>query len=406
MKNTMSDREVVLFLDPEDLSGLRNSSSMKSRSRLWKCSHARCDARPFSRKALLCRAILRPFYALVFILYVPSILCNITLLTIYSGLFNLFSFTWGSLLSCLADARDTHLFPDYRPSLFSQWLTHGVSPVACHSHNDYWRRIPLFSALAAGCISVEADVWLHGDELRVGHTPQTVLPGQTLRSLYLDPLLEMLQKYNTAVNGSAVATDLMGVFASDPTQTLVLLVDFKADGELIWPYLMGQLEPLRENGYLTYFNGSEVINRPVTVVASGDAPLDRILMNATHRDVFYDAPLDVLTHSAFSTVKDIKMDGSLFNDHNSYYASVDFHKSIGSLPLSRLSQGQLAKIQNQVRAAHERGLKVRYWGTPKWPVGLRNYVWRVLVREGVDVLNVDDLHDATKVDWRPRSWWN
>ncbi|KAJ5198450.1 altered inheritance of mitochondria protein 6 [Penicillium cinerascens] len=384
----MSDPEVVLFLDPEDLSEPGKSSSMKSRSRLWKCSHARCDARCYSRKALVCRAILRPFYVLVFII----------------GLFNLFSFTWGSLLSFLADARDTRLFPDYRPSLFSQWLTHGVSPVACHSHNDYWRHVPLFSALAAGCISVEADVWLHGDELRVGHTPHTVLPGQTLRSLYLDPLLEMLHKYNTAVNGSTVATDLMGVFATDPMQTLVLLVDFKADGELIWPYLMEQLEPLRENGYLTYFNGSEVINRPITVVASGDAPLDRILMNAAHRDVFYDAPLDVLAHSAFSTVKDIKMDGSIFNDHNSYYASVDFHKSIGSLPLSRLSQGQLAKIQNQVRAAHERGLKVRYWGTPKWPVGLRNYVWRALVREGVDVLNVDDLHGATKVDWSQRSW--
>jgi len=225
-----------------------------------------------------------------------------------------------------------------------------------------------------------------------------VLPGHTLRSLYLDPLLAILQQYNR-VNGSAEVNDRVGVFASDPTQTLVLLVDFKANGTLIWPHLMEQLQPLRENGYLSYFNGSEVVNRPITVVVSGDAPLDRILKIAIHRDIFYDAPLDVLTHSAFSIVKDIKMDGSIFNDHNSYYASVDFHKSIGSLPRGRFSQRQLAKIRKQVRAAHERGLKVRYWDTPRGPVRLRNYVWWALLREGVDVLNVDDLHGATKMIW-------
>lgn len=322
-----------------------------------------------------------------------------------SGLFSLFSFTWSRLFS-VADARDSRLFPDHRSSLFSNWVTHGITPVACHSHNDYWRRVPLLSALAAGCISVEADVWLHDDDLQVGHTRQTVLPGQTLRSLYLDPLLGILQKHNSVVNGSAETTDLVGVFASDPAQTLVLLVDFKEDRELIWTHLMEQLQPLRDLGYLTYFNGSEILSRPLTIVASGNAPLEQILRSTTHRDIFYDAPLDVLAHPTFSTVTDLKMDGSIFNDHNSYYASVGFHKSIGSLPLGRLSQGQLAKIRNQVRVAHERGLKVRYWGTPKWPAGLRNYVWRALVREGVDVLNVDDLHDATKVDWRRGGWWS
>ena len=28
-----------------------------------------------------------------------------------------------------------------------------------HSHNDYWREYPLFSALSAGAISVESDIW-------------------------------------------------------------------------------------------------------------------------------------------------------------------------------------------------------------------------------------------------------
>ena len=39
-------------------------------------------------------------------------------------------------------------------------LSAQVSPVMVHSHNDYLRPRPLFSALSVGCASVEADVWL------------------------------------------------------------------------------------------------------------------------------------------------------------------------------------------------------------------------------------------------------
>lgn len=331
-------------------------------------------------------------------------LSSLALLIVYSVLASIFSLAWSTLLSFLAEARDAGIFLRKHPSLFSDWFTHGVVPVPCHSHNDYWHHIPLYSALTAGCVSVEADVWADGDELRVGHTLQTVLNGHTLRSLYLTPLLEMLQQHDPRYSNATVkATGVpVGIFASDLSQTLVLLVDFKADGELIWPLLMEQLQPLRDSGYLSYFDGSTFIQRAITVVASGDAPFDRILENATYRDVFFDAPLDKLS---FSSEISAEPDGYIYNVNNSYYASADFRTSIGSLPTSRLSYAQLAKVRSQIDVAHERGLKVRYWGTPAWPVGLRNYVWKVLVREGVDVLNVDDLHGATKVDWNSRSWW-
>ncbi|RYP18029.1 hypothetical protein DL765_004145 [Monosporascus sp. GIB2] len=44
----------------------------------------------------------------------------------------------------------------------------GVTPAACHSHGDYERDVPLFSALAAGCLAVEADAHLMGDDLEIG----------------------------------------------------------------------------------------------------------------------------------------------------------------------------------------------------------------------------------------------
>lgn len=308
----------------------------------------------------------------------------------------------------LDSALDGWVFPGGPPSIFSHWTTHRVIPVSCHSHNDYWRAVPLHSALAAGCISVEADVYLSGNELLVGHTRHTLARGQNLRTLYLDPLLRMLQEHNTASidvtpDDGMGHGNIAGVFANDPTQSLILVIDFKYDGEHIWPHLVQQLAPLREAGYLTYVNESSVIQRPITIVASGDAPFQRILESTTSRDIFFDAPLD--------EVSDLSSDAPAgdppYNVYNSYYASIDFKKAIGSIRGNRFSQDQLATIRHQVRAAHESGLKVRYWGTPSWPRGLRNHVWHVLVREGVDVINVDDLRDATRQDWRKhRSWFS
>src|SRR5690349_17728424 len=62
-----------------------------------------------------------------------------------------------------------------------------VKPTSCHSHNDYDRSIPLFSALSAGCIGFEADVWYSGGDVIIGHVLPT--PGRTLSAQYVKPLL-------------------------------------------------------------------------------------------------------------------------------------------------------------------------------------------------------------------------
>lgn len=74
-------------------------------------------------------------------------------------------------------------------------VTLDVTPIPCHSHNDYWRSVPLFEALRAGCTSVEADVWLMADdedELYVGHNKKSLSSHMTLREMYTEPLLEMI----------------------------------------------------------------------------------------------------------------------------------------------------------------------------------------------------------------------
>ena len=216
----------------------------------------------------------------------------------------------------------------------------------------------------------------------------------------------MLRHHNPApVNASRSLhngrKDVVGVFSNDPAQTLVLLIDFKADGDLIWPHLVEQLQPLRQGGFLSYFNGSITIPRPVTVVASGDAPIHLIMHNQTYRDIFYDAPLDQLIQTPMALEDgESRTESPIYNTQNSYYASVSFKKAIGSLALGGLSQSQLTRLRRQVAVAHQQGLKVRYWGTPSWPAELRDYIWRVLVREQADVINVDDLHAATRQGWK------
>lgn len=46
-------------------------------------------------------------------------------------------------------------------------LTLGVKPIRIHSHNDEQNPVPLLAALAYGAASIEADVWLVDEQVRV-----------------------------------------------------------------------------------------------------------------------------------------------------------------------------------------------------------------------------------------------
>ena len=261
-----------------------------------------------------------------------------------------------------------------------------VIPIPCHSHNDYWRKVPLFSAIYAGCTGVEADVWLRDGDLLVGHDTASLQPNRTFQSLYVNPLVEILTHQNPSTEFYKGTTN--GVFDVDPDQTLVLLVDLKTEGPGTWPWVTKQLEPLREKGWLSYAKDGEFHQRPITVVGTGNTPFDLIVGNSTYRDAFFDAPLD-------------KLENSPYNSTNSYYASVNFWSAIGAVWWrGGPSDDQMALIRKQLREARDRGLKSRYWGSPSWPIHVRNLVWEALVGEDIGMLNVDDLDAATKEDWR------
>ncbi len=208
-----------------------------------------------------------------------------------------------------------------------------VTPVPCHSHNDYWRRVPLFSALHAGCTGVEADVWLfnNGSELFVGHDRAALTPHRTFQSLYVNPLVEIIERNNPETPFYNASDAHRGVFDTNPDQTLVLLVDLKTDGAKTLPQVEAQLEPLRARNWLTYVKDGIVHERQVTVVGTGRTPFDMLTRNSTYRDIFFDAPLRELYEDPDVPDTDEDDGPFVYNNTNSLYASVNFLRAIGSV---------------------------------------------------------------------------
>ena len=288
----------------------------------------------------------------------------------------------------------------------SYTFSSSVTPKPCHSHNDYMHRVPLFEALAAGCVSVEADIYLPLDnaskntsELLVSHKRSALSSLRTLRSLYTEPLLTVLKAMNPSV---ANDTDLNGPFLSDSSTYLTLLLDFKelspdALAQSL-ALLQSHLTPLRNAGFLTTYNNVTISidQRPLTIVASGALPLDMI-MDPTlnpHDDVFLDAPLNDLFPNGRDT-------DSPYNISNSAMASASLSTAIGNPGVlsGAFSESQKNKMGEQVAQAAQLGLKSRYWGTPAWPAGSMGYVWRELLQRGISVLNVDELGLFARWRW-------
>jgi hypothetical protein len=284
-----------------------------------------------------------------------------------------------------------------------QTFIHDAKLVPVHSHNDYTRRIPLFEALASGCISVEADVHLKGGDLLIGHAAKDLRSSVNLRRMYLEPLQRMLEGRNARLSAEDGAW--RGIFDSDTKQTLVLLIDQKSAGPETFAELHLQLQPLRDLDYLTYWNGTDKITRPLTIVASGKATFESITaLPKDHRDIFLDAPLATLV----SRGDDFSTDPPTlkYNISNSHYASTQYRNARTYRwadeynPYPPTPQGR-DLAGTQIEQAASRGLVTRYWGAPTSPPNMRDSVWRHLTGVNVGLLNIDDLGEVRD---RARGW--
>ncbi|KAI0067739.1 hypothetical protein BV25DRAFT_1819157 [Artomyces pyxidatus] len=263
-------------------------------------------------------------------------------------------------------------------------LTQNIVPKQIHSHNDYWRDVPLLSALSFGVQSVEADVWLINGTLFIGHEEAALTPQRTFSSLYIQPLLQALAAQNPKNEFTVNQTSPNGVFDTSSGTSLHLLVDIKTNGTEALPFILKALQPLRSAGYLTTSTNGSVTPSAVTVIGTGNSPLDGVKA-LEPRDYFFDGPLDSLNDTSMNTTWDASL---------SPIASTDYGAAVGWSGISAISDSQRSIITTLVNDAHSRGIQARFWDTPGWPIHARNNVWRELLDDGADWLNADDLEAA------------
>jgi hypothetical protein len=178
-----------------------------------------------------------------------------------------------------------------------------------------------------------------------------------------------------------------GVYDTASSQTLYLFVDLKTDGPKTWPAVLSALQPLLDAKYLTTYNGTALINKPVTVIGTGNTPLSAIQSQtpsaSNPRYAFFDANLALLNSTQSNITR-----------FESPIASTDFVPLFGNVRNEAFNDTQKATLNAVLKVAHAKGIGARFWDTPGWPIGTRNAVWRTLYDAGVDLVNVDDLAGA------------
>jgi len=240
---------------------------------------------------------------------------------------------------------------------------HGPRPLwRAHAHNDYEHPRPLLDALDHRFGSVEADIYLVGDQLLVAHDPVDLDPSRTLESLYLAPLAARVK----ANHGS--------VYRGYRTP-LQLLIDIKTEGSSTYLELDRHLRRYK-NLFTTYAHGC-VYPGAVTAVISGDRAARTPMEAQSVRRAFYDGRLADLGSAATASFIPLISDNWTLN-----------FTWLGTGPFPAAEREKLRGI---IAAAHARRQKVRFWATPDLAGPARDALWGELLAADVDYFNTDDL---------------
>lgn len=224
-----------------------------------------------------------------------------------------------------------------------------------HAHNDYEHPRPLHDALDHGFCSVEADVWLIDGALLVAHDRERAHPARTLRALYLDPLRQRVRQNNGRVHRDG--------------PPFFLLIDIKADATNTYRALQRELADFQ--AILTRFESNRVATNAVTVVVSGNRPVEWMQAEAI-RWAAYDGRLTDLGQEHPPALVPWISDN--WTRHFEW-------RGVGIMP-----PDEQRKLRRLVEQTHAEGKQFRLWAAPDRPEA-----WAQLLESGVDWINTDRL---------------
>lgn len=228
-----------------------------------------------------------------------------------------------------------------------------------HSHNDYQRPKPLTNALSNRAYSIEADVFLVNDTLRVAHEENELDSAATLWDMYLQPIIHLF----TANNGR---------ISPDTAYTPILMIDIKKSSRAVLARLVQQLSL-----YPSVFDRS-VNPHAVEIVISGDRPPRKnteenkdgeLSWTRYPRYIFFDGrpseTYDNLTLKRVAFISDSWFNYVIPSD------SIDNH------------------IQVLAQKVHSMGKLLRIWAAADSPNS-----WLRQQRLGIDIINTDKVEEC------------
>jgi hypothetical protein len=220
-----------------------------------------------------------------------------------------------------------------------------------HAHNDYQKPEPLTNALRNKVFSMEADVFLVNNTLRVAHDKKELDTAPALRSLYVQPIIDLFGSHD-------------GRISDDSSYAPALVIDIKESGEAVLAELIKLLEPHR-----SVFNRS-VNAKAVQVVISGDrGPASKWTSYPSY--IFFDGrPYEsydsaTLQHIAFIS--------------DSY---LNYIRPTDSIDI---------RLQQLVEKVHRMNKPLRLWAIPD-----NAESWKHLHKLGVDIINTDKVAECRK----------
>ena len=233
------------------------------------------------------------------------------------------------------------------PSLRSQYST-----LNAHSHNDYENKTPFRLAYNNHFGSIEADVWVVKGDLFVAHNMKDILPGRTLDSLYIKPIVRILREN-------------MGKAWKDSPSTFQLLIDLKTSVAQTLPLLVEKLEQ-----YPDVFNPRKNKNA-VRIVITGNRPEPSEFKNYPGF-VFFDGNLE--REYDKKQLKRIGLYSENFKTFSTWNGSGD------------IIEEERISLQNAIDSAHSLKKKIRFWNSPDNPEA-----WNTFMVMEIDFINTDQI---------------
>jgi len=228
-----------------------------------------------------------------------------------------------------------------------------------HSHNDYEQAAPFWAAWQQRFGSIEADIWLVGGKVLIGHDTTEIKTGRTLEDYYVKPLLACIGKNH-------------GYPYADTTRRLQILIDVKADSVATLAAMIALLDKYPALEHCP----------ALTWVISGNRP-DPSQYNSYPPFIAFDGIL----HRQYTPAELSRI--AMMSDDLRHYTRWDSRTGIPSDSLDglRIATG-LDSLRLAIQRSHALHLPVRLWDAPDFPAA-----WRQLMELKVDYLNTDHIAD-------------